>query len=92
MKIINLCDDILESIELEVKRNPKYIYKKVLQELVQEDWILRDRGIDELLGWGEPILYAHYYSWENGGWYLDTIDGTSSGRNWVVEEYWGESY
>jgi hypothetical protein len=84
MKILNLCDDILGMIEQEVKVHPRYQFKKVLEELVEGDWELYDCELYQLLD-APPIIYAHAYHPDEGGWWFDDITAEITGRNWITD-------
>tara|TARA_R110000796_G_scaffold72151_3_gene163415 strand:+ start:16 stop:303 length:288 start_codon:yes stop_codon:yes gene_type:complete len=84
MNILNLADDILGMVGDEVKNQPKYKFKKVLEELKEKDIELNSVDLWWLVE-AEPFIYASWYNIDEGGWWFDDILGEECGSNWITQ-------
>lgn len=88
MNLLDLCDDLHESIGKQLKKNPTYLFKSVLQEI--RDYKPKDPSLLllELMYSEVPYLYACCYSWDQGGWWFEPINEREiSYDNWVYKNF-----
>ena len=87
MNITYLCDDILGMIEERVRDNPKYKFKKVLDEIKNIEPDLYDTGLDELLD-APTFTHSYWYRPEDGGWWFESVNDLElCNENWIIKEW-----
>lgn len=86
MSLLGLCDDIQYLIGEQMKKQPRYRFKAVLEEIEKHKYKCGS-AMRELLT-SPPHLYAYYQEPEAGGWWFQDIQGNWDGENWVVKDYW----
>ena len=87
MSLLGLCDDIQHLIGEQIKKQPRYRFKAVLEEIKNYEYECGD-SMRHLLTL-PPILYA---SQLDEGWLFEGITGWCGAfvfcDNWVVKDYW----
>ena len=83
MSLLGLCDDIQHLIGEQIKKQPRYRFKAVLEEIKNHEYECGD-SMRYLLTL-PPFLYARgdemtYEPIQNSMYY--------SGENWVIKDYW----